>query len=113
MRFFQLRSGGIGRIEPAVAQFVEFAGGGGDGILLLGGGFREREGFETGRGGVAKAGFCFTHLGSHCTGPKFVGVGVQDAEGVVIVAGRWRPPHYLVMYRWSPIRRPDISKLLE
>src|SRR5664280_2907524 len=75
-----------GRIEPAVAEADELAGGRRDRFPLLVAGAREREGLEAGGGGVAEAGLDLPELGARGAGPRLVNAGVQDAKRVVVVA---------------------------
>src|SRR5664280_301836 len=75
-----------GRVQPAVAKADKLAGGRGDRLTLLVGRAREREGLEAGGRGVAEAGLDLPELGARGAGPRLVNAGVQDAEGVVVVA---------------------------
>jgi hypothetical protein len=66
--------GGVeaGRVEPAVAELDEAAGGLPYSLALLGGGIREREGLEAGRGRVAEARFDLADLRACPACPKVV-----------------------------------------
>ena len=87
----------FGRVEPGLAQGVQFPRGGGDGLhFSLNGGIvlrflprrpREGEGLEAGRGRVARAAGRLAQLRGLGAGPDLVNPRVEDAEEIVVRAG--------------------------
>ena len=76
----QFCCGGVGRLEPGVAFFYEFAGSDGDCFdarvvfRFFSGRPRKREDLEGGFWGIAKAALLFTELGSESARPDFMNV---------------------------------------
>ena len=97
--------GGVdaGRVEPAVAELDEAAGGLPYSLALLGRWVRERECLEAGRGRVREAGDGLAALGSgRISGPELVEPGVEDAEHEVVLGREGDEPAVRKCSDWKP-----------